>query len=293
MLMLWCLVLPLFGLSQNVWEGGDDSFGGKRVKLTIDPDLVDVGGTTQVFVETSDGNYSVPVALSTNRGDDVIFEKTTAYHGEVVNVTLNADGRYYFRGSAQGYKDDVEIADAGERPTVTSVSVETTLENQGQWSRKASGFTFKAKIKIQGTGLDSMEIRQLIKSSTTWKDWNGQNMTVAQIMRDGNIPAWQKKLISTNGKFETDINWDWQGLKNRNAQNTQAIHYDDQAHNVTSIWLNAIGTFQVRRAEITRQFKIEIRDKATKQLLATHEWSYTWIMTTRYGRLRIIHPLRF
>jgi hypothetical protein len=79
-----------------------DFFGRKRIKLSVDDKLAVVGEPIQVLVETSDGNYDVEINLISAPVNGVVFEKTSALHGEYVTVTFTAVGCYVVTGTAVG-----------------------------------------------------------------------------------------------------------------------------------------------------------------------------------------------
>lgn len=167
----------------------------------------------------------------------------------------------------------------GQQPTATSIASGTatgpvsglTITVSRDTSKgatcKAYGFSFGVCVTVTGDDLTKYEIHQLINSSTTMKDWTGVAMTRAAILA---LYTGSTKGVDTNGKWVTDDDWDWQPVL--------ATLHDDQVANIHNIFVVINGTqyTQIYCATKTRAFKIEIRDKATKAVVAKHEWSYGW-----------------
>ena len=94
-------------------------------------------------------------------------------------------------------------APATTAPTTAAVHDNTTLKSievahVGNPDIDAQGVSFKAKIILKGENVGGLELRQLMKTSTSWKKWTGQEMTVSEIRAEcgGNLDA-----IDTGGAF--------------------------------------------------------------------------------------------
>jgi RHS repeat-associated protein len=161
---------------------------------------------------------------------------------------------------------------AEAQPTIDSIKVEVDPEEPA--SDNAWGYAFHAKITVKGTCLDKFEIRQLIKSSTTRKDWDGKPMTIDQIKKELDADP---VVISTDGKFETDTGWDWQELTDI-AQAKKTEKDDGQVYNVDNRPVELADRIakEVKLSSTTREFRIEIRERATKMVVKTFDWGYTW-----------------
>jgi hypothetical protein len=156
-----------------------------------------------------------------------------------------------------------------KRPIISAIRV-AYVPDSG--TNDAQGVSFWVKVSVVGQNLDCGEIRQLIKSSTTWKNWDGTNMTPAEI---ANETGGDPNATNTDGKFVVDSNWDWQALP---AEGNEATIKDGQLINVTNRQV-AVGKrsyVEVRLATVSRSFRIQIRETGTDNIVKVFDWGYEW-----------------
>lgn len=139
----------------------------------------------------------------------------------------------------------------------------------------AYGMSLHVSITVTGNNLNQYDIRMLIRSGVEWWHWNGQPMTVVEIL--GELRA-DPVVVDTNGQWVTDTGWDWQALR---PNGNQAVLGDLQLINVTNRYVRLPGQngrfLEVRRASQHRSFRIELRDRNNNnQIVATEEWGYRW-----------------
>jgi hypothetical protein len=131
-------ILLLIGAMRTVCAA--EGFGKPTVKLTIEPNRVEVGGTVNIYVELSDGYYGcrTPITLSVIAGDGapadgVRLEKTVAFHGDTVLATLDAAGHYAISGIAPFHRrGSADLGSPDEDAPEFEVSAELVSRKDGK-----------------------------------------------------------------------------------------------------------------------------------------------------------------
>ncbi|GEM_PF-4495959 len=277
-ILLFCICASLICFGGSTPEV--ESYGRKCVVLWADPDVVDDGESVTLTARLSDGKTGVTVYFSLEQGSGSPADSSyvTESGGYAYTTAIPSGARVVrYKASAQGYGSafvDVlfgpPVPPVPPPPTITSID----LSLHRKISANAYGFSFQLKITVNGTGLDGVEIRQRIKSSSTEKNWDGTDRTFDQIMAEKT--AGSANAVDTKGKFEVD--WNWSALRDLNDTKTQGAQYDNQVSNIFKEWVPIGGKYyrKIRRAEKFRSFVVEVHNKATGDILKTAEWGFTW-----------------
>jgi hypothetical protein len=165
----------------------------------------------------------------------------------------------------------------------TTISV--SRDNTEAATRKIDGFEFHVLVTVNSDdcNVKGLEIRQLVKSSTTMTDWNGKRLSRNDVLKlfKGVDPA----VVDSDGAWVTDTKWDWKSLGEWETEDNpkQAVRGDKQELTLTEKNVLIEGKDKdtklgvVRRTQTTLKYKIEVRKTSNPdKIIATHEWGYTW-----------------
>jgi hypothetical protein len=161
--------------------------------------------------------------------------------------------------------------------TVKSILVyrSAPYENTGSHN-DAFGFDFWDTVEIHGEHLDKVLVQQMIKSSTQLTDWNGQNLSRAQVLDAyGGSPM---AAVDSDGSFVLDTGWSWAhlpivpGTHNGIAkENDHQAHQTQTKHAAVPSGIVEIGMVMT----VTRDFQIWTVTDLFSPLLDI-DWGYSW-----------------
>jgi hypothetical protein len=141
---------------------------------------------------------------------------------------------------------------------------ETNVLNKGY-------FDFFARMTLEGTRLDEMEIRMLVNSTTvTYDPITGDARTAAQLLADAE--GLDRSLIHTNGQWVTLDGWDWQAMDVGGEYSVPQTYTPP----VREFTLSSGAVTVLELAQVTRSFKVQIRRVDTDQVIFEDTWGYEW-----------------
>jgi hypothetical protein len=168
-----------------------------------------------------------------------------------------------------------------EEVKVTSIAISVA----GGYN-SAHGFNFDVRYDITGLHLEKVEIEQDINNSTSFKDFNGHNLTSQETAK--HIPANTKSITNTDNKFVTDTKWSWGPLnlvKNAGGvkDGTVALQTDTQAlelqNTVMCKRVSYTATKDVLASWLiatTRYYHVYTRVVGSHKPLMSVDWGYKW-----------------
>ncbi len=241
-----------------------------------------VGGTATAGVDfTLASSATIPTSGSSSEPVEVVpIDDPDAEGVETIfaSLTQPANGQIYLLAAvpstAPTTNPTTQKVDLDDDVKVQSITV-----TRGSASNASYGYSFQANIKITGEHLDQVQIRQQIISSTSLIDYDGNNLTRAQVL--AKYPDSDPVSVDTNGQWETDTNWAWQNVAVKpDTKNGEANHVDNQLIQVPGgdiVELDATHNTQINWvAAVTRYFKLETRKATANTALATFDWGYKW-----------------
>lgn len=256
-------------LSFNVHRSGGDP----STPISVTYDLSGGASAGTDYNESASGTVSVgtDATISVTPKDDPDAEGVES----VIAKLSGAGSTYLFAPALAGPVPPPEAQGAiDDNASVSSIVVEAD-----GGSSHSYGYGFAVVVTVKGEHLDQVQIKQTINASTSLTDYNGANLTRAQVLAQ--YPDSNPSVVDSDGNWETDEGWDWGGLDvTPDTKNGEATKSDSQLLQVPGaevVALSPTTNTQINwLAAASNYFKLETRKVGGNATLRSFDWGYQW-----------------
>ncbi len=280
-----------FTLQRDLPTGFNPTYHDPIPSTTVGLEVV--GGTATAGVDfTLATSATIPQPAATSQPVEVVpIDDLDAEGIETIfaSVVQPANGQIYLLAAvpatAPATNPTTQKVELDDDVSIKSVAIHSIAAPNGQAavSNGVGGFTFYAAIIVTGERVDRIDIRQDIQADTNMWQFNGDQMTDAQVLtkqREWHGENLSEDGLNTGNVFKPDPQGGWDDWKS-----TLEIHPDSKKGVGLSVDIQGFGMgvgtdpngvkFSYI-ASVTRTMKTRFKNRDTGNEFAPKTWGFTW-----------------